>query len=189
MVGASRSRTKNRTLREADVQRKPLQAYQSSAQSGKPYTKRDRHPWAMLTMALFLLLLASCVPESESPGRAQNTTPKTAIASISTGELEERYGARVSLIAVTAVGGLLDFRMKILDAGKARELFLGQAPCLMLDNRVILPPPEDSLSQIKQLQDGGMVVILYPNTNNAIKPGDKVTVLFDKLRLQPITVQ
>jgi hypothetical protein len=143
----------------------------------------------MLTMVLFVLLLASCVPVSGPSGSAQSTTLPTAAASISTGELEERYGARVSLIAVTAVGGLVDFRMKILDAGKARELFLGQAPSLMLDNGVILPPPEDSLSQIKQLQDGGMVFILYPNTNNAIKPGDKVAALFGKLRLQPITVQ
>ena len=36
--------------------------------------------------------------------------------------LEEKYGLRINLIAVTAAGGMLDLRLKILDGEKARLL-------------------------------------------------------------------
>lgn len=140
-------------------------------------------------MALIMLVLASCAPVSTPSAGAQGAQAQPS-AVISADELEQQYGARVNLIAVTAVGGLVDLRMKILDAAKAEQLFQGKAPSLLVDGSdVVLTPPEDSLRQVEQLQDGGLVFVLYPNTNSAVKQGDKVAVVFQNVRLEPIAAQ
>ncbi len=41
---------------------------------------------------------------------------------ISQGTLEEKYGLRVNLIAVTAAGGFVDVRLKIVDGEKLKLL-------------------------------------------------------------------
>jgi hypothetical protein len=150
--------------------------------------------------------LASCAPATRSSGAvltvaAQPTatrssgavpaaTAQPAAASISTEELEGQYGARVYRVAVTAVGGLVDLRIKILDAAKAKQLFQGQVPSLMVEGSgVTLMPPQDSVSQVEQLQDGGLVFVLYPNVNGAVKAGDEVTVVFTDGRLGPLATQ
>jgi len=80
--------------------------------------------------------------------------------------------------------------MKILDAAKARQLFQGQVPSLMVEGSgVTLTPPEDGVRQVEQLQDGGLVFVLYPNTNGAVKAGDKVTLVFHDVRLDPLVTQ
>ena len=172
------------------MQQQPARDFRSSAQLGTPSSRHHTLFAAILAMALLVLTLASCVPMSGPSVTAQNTVAQSVAPSISPSVLEDQYGTRVNLMAVTAVGGLVDLRMKILDAAKARQLFLGKAPSLRVEGSgVILTAPEDSQAQVEQLQDGGVVFILYPNISNAVKRGDKVTVMFGDVRLQPIAAQ
>jgi hypothetical protein len=122
----------------------------------------------------------------------QTTITDSADERISATELEERYGLHVRLIAVTAGGGMVDLRLKILDSDKATQL-LGdptQAPSLVADDSgTMLSVPEGSLTEDLSLRDGGVLILLFPNINGAIKPGTSVSVVFENERLEPILAQ
>ena len=143
----------------------------------------------MIALSVLMLVLASCSPVGQAPRAAAPAAREAAVA-ISASELEQQYGARVSLLAVTAVGGLVDLRMQILDAAKAQQLFQGHAPSLNVEgSAVVLAAPEDSQAQVRQLQDGGGVFVMYPNVRTVLKRGDKVTVDFGNVQLQSIVAK
>ncbi len=112
---------------------------------------------------------------------------------ISEKTLADQYGLRVNLIAVTAAGGLVDFRLKILDAEKARLLLQDNSdvPTLLVaEDDTMLTAPEDSTGQlINSLADDGSVFLLYPNVEGVLRPGMPVTVQFGEMRLEPIRAQ
>jgi len=112
-----------------------------------------------------------------------------AIPVISQDILEEKYGMRVNLIGVTAAGGMVDLRLKILDAEKAKQLISDgkHLPSLVVSgSNVILTPSEDSQSQEIKLQNGGDLFLLFPNTRNAVQTGSSLTVRFADRDLEPI---
>jgi hypothetical protein len=105
--------------------------------------------------------------------------------------LEEQYGLQVRLIGVTGGGGLVDFRLKMIDAEKARQFL--QDP----DNLpVSLVTPEgtqmlaaDSMDDDITWEDDGILFILLPNSVGEIQPGSPITVKFGDLQLEPIPAQ
>ena len=108
---------------------------------------------------------------------------------ISEQTLEDQYGIRINLIAVTAAGGLVDFRMKILNAEKAKPFLeaQGKHPVLFVEESgITLQPPEDSNSERLELEDGSLVFDLFPNLQTAVKPGTPVTVIFGQIAVEPI---
>ena len=108
---------------------------------------------------------------------------------ISQSTLEEQYGLRVNLLAVTAAGGMVDLRLKVLDAVKARLLLQDSKrnPALFVPGQgVILTAPEGSQAQDSALENGGIIYFMFPNVRNAIKPGAPVTVTFGDVALEPI---
>ncbi len=125
--------------------------------------------------------------------RTPASTPQAAGDLISAQTLADQYGVRVNLIAVTAAGGLVDFRLKILDAEKAGLLLQESSdiPTLLVgDGIAVLTAPEDSTGQLlSSLEDDGNVFLMYPNVGSAVKPGMPVTVQFGEIRLEPISVQ
>lgn len=141
-------------------------------------------PVAILAVAILVGLLAY---SSLSGGLARG-----AAAPLSLEALEGQYGLRVNLIGVTAAGGMIDLRLKVLDAEKARALLEGQAqfPALAVaGSHKLLTAPEEAQEQGLTLEDNGMVYVLFPNGGNAVKPGDRVTVVFGEQRLEPIVVK
>lgn len=114
------------------------------------------------------------------------TSPKQIISEET---LESQYGIQINLIAVTAAGGLVDFRMKILDAEKARQLITGPSsqPALFIEEGgILLSPPEDRRDNELSLDDGGLVFDLFPNTQSIVQPGTSVTVVFGEIWVEPI---
>ncbi len=109
---------------------------------------------------------------------------------LSTEELEADYGIRVRLIGVTAAGGLIDVRFKILDVEKAKILFNDpeSLPKLIAENGTLVSIPADDLHEIVLKQDG-IVFMLFPNAGGVIKPGTPVTIRFGEIELEPIMAQ
>ncbi len=107
---------------------------------------------------------------------------------ITTKMLEEQYGLQVRLIAVTAGGGMVDFRLKVLDAGKASQLLSDpeRTPQLRVKGSgetLKAPPVREEIP----LEDGGVYFILFPNSGSAIQAGAEVIVHFgEDLQLEPI---
>lgn len=107
---------------------------------------------------------------------------------ISQKSLEEKYGLRVDLIAVTGAGGFIDVRLKIVDGEKAK-LLLEEAknfPALSTEGGVILNAPEATKIQKMRFENNATMYIMYPNSSNVVTQGSLVTILFGDTALEPI---
>jgi hypothetical protein len=135
---------------------------------------------------LFVLLIAGLGLYNSV--KAKSVPPAAPVLSESA--LEEQYGVRVNLVAVTASGGMVDLRLKIMDARKAKLLLQDQAnfPSLYVnDANVTLNASEDAKTQPIKFDANNSLFLLYPNSRNAVKPGTPVNILFGKtIMLEPI---
>ena len=144
---------------------------------------------AMIAFSV-LLMLGFFMINLQKTRPAVSTSPET--VQISSAILEQKYGLHVNLIGVTAAGGMVDLRLKILDAEKARQLISDREhlPTLFIpDSNVILTASDDSQAQEIRLENNGNLFLLFPNTRNAVKPGSWITIQFDSLSLEPIIVK
>jgi len=116
--------------------------------------------------------------------------PKGTIT-ISQGALEEKYGLRVNLVAVTAAGGFVDVRMKIVDGEKSKLLLADKNnfPTLYTEQGMILSAPEETKSQEIKFISGGNLFIIYPNSGNAIKHDTPVTILFGNIAVESMNAR
>ena len=132
-----------------------------------------------------------------SPGpvlAAEATLASTAARSedISTSTLEKAHGIRITQIAVTGGGGLVDLRFTILDPAKARTLFQdhGTPPRLLVEGSTVeLQAPMHGAMRNVRLQKDAAGFIIYPNARSAIQPGTRVAVAFGDVRLEPIAAK
>jgi hypothetical protein len=125
----------------------------------------------------------------KSVNASRSSRPKI---TLSPSALEEQYGLRVSLIGMTAAGGMVDLRLKIVDGEKARALLQAKDnfPSLQLvKSGRTLSPSEDSKSQVIKFENGLSLFLMYPNAGNAVKSGATVTVRFGDIALEPIEVK
>ena len=128
---------------------------------------------------------------SAAPAKTLNETmTQAATTVISAKTLEDRFGIRVTLIAVTAGGGIIDFRYKILDKKKAGFLLGDGMPTLIGEETgIAVAPPAHVMKHNAQMENGANYFMFYPNTRNAVKPGDRVSVVIGSIRLDPVIVQ
>jgi hypothetical protein len=106
-------------------------------------------------------------------------------------ELEERFGIRVTLIGVTAAGGMVDFRFKVLDQDKARILTQEHdlMPVLNVQNTdTRLAMPGGGMHSMT-LQNGKVYYLLFGNSKGTVKPGTSISVAFGAMQLKPILAQ
>jgi hypothetical protein len=105
-------------------------------------------------------------------------------ALVSADELEQRFGVRLTLLAVTAANGLIDLRFRIVDAAKAAALFDPETlPAIIArDGTVAIRPPTPP--DPVDLTDGQVYFFLYPNTAGAVKPGSQVILSFGDVGME-----
>jgi len=141
----------------------------------------------VLAAVIFAFFYGAHAPESYA--RSEIARRFGSSQTISAQELEERYGLRVMLIGVTAGGGLVDLRFKVVDAEKVRPLFKDHAnmPVLLpVGSKVRLGlPGRHSTDYVS----GKVYYMLYGNANGIVQPGKPVSVAFGDLVLEPIEAQ
>lgn len=111
---------------------------------------------------------------------------------LSNEQLEAQYGVRVTLIAVTAMGGIVDFRFRVVDPDKAKILLHNQHshPTLVaLDSGLVLHPTEMGMKHHMRMKQNAVPFTFYPNVRKAIKPGTPVSVNFGDIHVGPIIAQ
>ena len=127
--------------------------------------------------------------------RSQQTAPNAAAPSmqtISQNELESMYGLHVNLVAVTAAGGLVDVRMKLVDAEKAKLLLSDKSnfPSLWVgDKQVSIALSDEVISQEITFEDNASLYLMFPNAGSAVQRGTDVTIRFGGIALEPIPTQ
>ena len=149
-----------------------------------PTQSQRKVRWQPVAFIVGLLLLAA-LSLWASAGRDNQATERS-VTGLTSVEFEEKTGLRLTLVGVTAAGGLVDVRLKVLDPQKA-AFFLqdGQRlPVLLPENRsMVITLPENSASPL-ELQKDRMVFFLFPNTRGAIKSGDRVALEIGDARLE-----
>ena len=119
------------------------------------------------------------------------TAPVSSARSVPLEEIEERYGIRPTLIGVTAAGGLVDFRFKVLDAEKARILTKDHSlmPVLTVQNTgTRLALPGGGMHSMTFYNDK-VYYILFGNPKGEVKPGTPIAVAFGDIQVGPILAQ
>jgi len=141
-------------------------------------------------LVVALLIVAGLVIYDRSNGRKEIQTDQPVLHMVSASELEEQYGLRVNLIAVTGAGSFVDVRIKIVDGEKAKLLLSDDAnfPAVLADNDIFLLASVDTRSQPIIFDDNADMFILYSNASNTVKPGAQVRILFGEIALEPVTV-
>jgi len=149
--------------------------------------ERRFSPNKLLIFAFILVILLALGLYGYNAFRAFQS-PQPGSISITQSALEENYGLRVQLVAVTAAGGLVDLRMQIVNAEKAKTFLDNGAnfPALRLENDVVLRSAEDVAMQEIQFEDGKMIFVLFPNAGNTLKPGDAVNIVLGNIQVEAI---
>lgn len=105
---------------------------------------------------------------------------------ISLQTLKNQYGMQVSLAAVSAMDSIVDVRLKILDPEKADQLLEnGDGHFALLVGDELIPSPHIN----RHMYKNKTFIVFFPNQHNVIKPGVPISVVFESLRLEPITVE
>lgn len=164
----------------------------STRTDGLPRHRRQLRPWAAAVVgALVLPLVITAALTWTSTATDLFVRKATDARVVSAADLEQAYGMRVDLVAVTADGGLVDVRFTILDRDKAGRFLHADAglPQLLLpDAGAVLRAPQRRAHKLK-LVNGGSYFLLYPNSSGLVQEGVPVSVVIDELRLAPIAAQ
>ena len=106
--------------------------------------------------------------------------------------IEEIWGFRVSQVAVTADGGMLDFRFVVTNPDVAADVaYEPQEPPLIVvegQNPPLEITPSSMVSHKRDLTAGQTYFLLYANVNGKVKTGSYVTIKFRGQQLQHIPV-
>lgn len=105
----------------------------------------------------------------------------------STSELEQQYGMRVTQAAISALDSMVDVRLKIIDPEKANPLLESHAALFVEDQQTLVLAPH--MHSSAKLKPGQMYYIFFPTQRQAIQSGSQVSLVFDDLRLEPVTVK
>ena len=101
---------------------------------------------------------------------------------LSMNRFKEEYGMQVSRVAVTALNGIVDVRMKVLDSEKADQL-LEDGHFALLVGDTLIPAPHIHRHMLKNKT----IILFFPNLQDIVKSGTPVSVVFDNLRVEPVT--
>lgn len=101
-------------------------------------------------------------------------------------ELEQKYGLKVTLVAITAMDSFVDVRLKVVDPEKAMALLQNQAAILVNQDVLILAPHLHTHWKLKQ---GKLHVMFFPTQNNTVHAGSEVSLVFGGVRVEPVVVR
>ncbi len=152
--------------------------------------KLSRRParWMSIWMVLSILVaatLSGCSGANAQPGGAAQNEAQNRISQQT---LEEQYGTRITLVAVTAMGGLIDVRVKVLDAQKASQIMTDttDVPRLIVEKTGTILHAGGDEPVTRPLEDGMLYFFLYPNAGTVVADGSLVVVDFGEVQVEPI---
>ncbi len=105
--------------------------------------------------------------------------------------IEAKWGVRVTRVAVTADGGIVDMRFIVLDPDKALAMMqdLKNLPILYPEGSGAVIGSVSQMSARHDLNPGQTYFLLYRNTGGSLVPGHLVTIAFGDLELRHVVSQ
>ena len=156
-----------------------------SSLSQRPALIRYGLPVGTLALVLAISLPAYWINQQTPPQHTANVTH------ISPSDLEEQYGVRVTSAGVTMLGGVLDVRLKILNAQKARPLLdnPNMMPALMTVNAKPEMVMAARMGHHSSLKDGGVMFLFFPNPSRVLSTGTPISLMFGDLQVDSLEVK
>ena len=110
---------------------------------------------------------------------------------VSASGLVERSGVKITQVAVTGDGGLVDLRFTVVDANKAATLHDPAHPPAVVDQRTGLVVKDLLMSHAhtSPFKAGVTYYLVFNNPGNWVHRGDKVAVLLGNARVENVTVR
>lgn len=105
--------------------------------------------------------------------------------------IEDRYGIHITMLAVTAGGGAVDFRFQITDPEKANNYMHGpfsELPFLIVEKSGTRIDPRPHTHHV-DYEFGRSYYTLYRNPGGVIEAGTRVTAVLGDLRLRNIVIR
>ena len=151
----------------------------SSLRSYKIFT------WGLPILIIVIGLILYFLPRLSS-----QAAPENAPVPLSAG-IEAQYGIRISQVAVTADGGMVDFRYVVTDPDKAASFALDatSTPLLVAQGSKVVVSETSPMSHKQALHAGTTYFLLYRNAGGSIKPQSYITVSLGKLKLERVPVR
>jgi hypothetical protein len=117
--------------------------------------------------------------------------PDWARPSVSAQQLPERLGVRLTRLAVTGGGGLLDLRFQVLDPEKAAAIHEPRTPPALVEESsgLFLDQLLMGHSHSGAFKTAVSYYLIFVDDGNLVQPGDKVTVLLGDVEVEHVTVE
>ncbi len=110
-------------------------------------------------------------------------------------DLDQQWGIEVTSIRLTANNHMIDFRYRVLDPAKAKELFVRQNhPALIHQEtgKVLVVPETAKIGPLRNSdtpKQGKIYWMFFGNAGYLVKAGDQVTVVIGEFRAENLTVE
>ena len=164
-----------------------------------PSRPSRRRQWLVTAGAVVASVLGGAVafsalsssPSSSGPHAAHHSLEAASVP-ISRGQLAKDYGIRLTLVGVTAAGGLVDLRFKITDAEKAKKLFDDPAvmPAVVAETTgAVLQAPHGGHHSRVTPTSGASYFILIGNAGGVVQRGVSVSVVINGVRVEHILAE
>lgn len=101
-------------------------------------------------------------------------------------ELEEKYGIRVSQVTISMLDSVVDVRLLIVDPEKAQALLVNQGALLVNQEVLVLAPHQHTHWKMKKNLPH---IMFFPTQNNTIHSGSEVSLVFGRVRVEPVIVK
>ncbi len=103
-------------------------------------------------------------------------------------EIEEKFGVRFTFLAVTADGGMVELRYRVIDEGKAANFghYSETAPMIIAEDTGKVVDVTIMGLHNHRVEPGRMYYVLYRNTENALEPGRPATIAIGDLKLEHV---
>lgn len=142
----------------------------------------------VIRLVALLLLVAAFVIGA----RLSQSGPASSAAGIpSNPAFEQALGVRLTQLAVSADGGLVDVRFLVLDPIKAADLTadVNSVPKLIVEGTGDVVSSAALMGAKHDLRAGRTSFLLYRNTHGAIRRGTLVTVVFGDLKVEHVVAE
>lgn len=103
-------------------------------------------------------------------------------------EIEEKYGVRFTFLAVTAKGGMVELRYRVVDEGKAANFghYTETAPMLISEDTGKIVDVTIMGLHNHRVEPGRTYYVLYRNTDSAIESHRPVTIALGDQKLEHV---
>ena len=135
--------------------------------------------------AVLVLLIGSAALAWQIFGPGQQLEPGAMPLSA---EIEEKFGVRFTFVAVTAGGGMVELRYRVIDEGKAANFghYTETAPMIIAEDTGKIVDVTIMGLHNHRVEPGRMYYVLYRNTDGAVESHRPVTIAVGDLTLEHV---